>query len=655
MFEQLDNAEYQVKTYYFMSQSHKGLENLDSARLVLKKAIAFNVHPEHCQKELDELEALNTPVKKELTEAEKLAEKYDIDVERVEEGFKIKQMIMDMPKAIKKGSKWVVLPMSWVKQWQNYIYFDLVMGNESETSIDKDAEMPEEVDWTEICKPIVAKHNLQDNHKDFKWQNLELREGLQENEDFFLVTPELLKFAEDTYGIKGQPVFRYGIEQADGETVVELYLKRFVVYPVPNKPFNFGAVPKNVLVSRVAPIKELKAKLLRILNMAAYSAGNKQVTYQKCRLWKHDNNNMDQIAELEKRQKNYTQMDFEGTRCDEDEEDETVDEMSIAPEDIIVIEMPKDKSWVFKAKETQTQDTDLESTSVESQAEPGQGSRASLSYLANKDVNTLLLPKSRKGAVGLSNLGNTCFMNSGLQCLSNTPELCKYFLMGIHKKEINLDNPLGMGGRLAKAYGGLVAEMWQGTDSRVTPHDLKRTLGSKISRFQGYGQQDSAELTNYILDLLHEDLNRITKKPYIEMQDKPNRPDKEIADEFYANFLARNQSIIVDLMYGQLKSTVTCTECKNPQLTFDPQLAIVLPIARQVTMEIYYLPYKRFDEDKGKSTCMNQLKSSPKPSWKFSDLKEDLMKKLQFKEANRTLVFASVKNGRVSQIWKDQD
>jgi hypothetical protein len=46
-------------------------------------------------------------------------------------------------------------------------------------------------------------------------------------------------------------------------------------------------------------------------------------------------------------------MDFEGTRCDEDEEDETVDEMSIAPEDIIVIEMPKDKSWVFKAKETQ--------------------------------------------------------------------------------------------------------------------------------------------------------------------------------------------------------------------------------------------------------------------------------------------------------------
>jgi len=92
--------------------------------------------------------------------------------------------------------------------------------------------------------------------------------------------------------------------------------------------------------------------------------------------------------------------------------------------------------------------------------------------------------------------------------------------------------------------------MWQGTQSKTAPHDLKRTLGSKISRFSGYGQQDSAELVNYILDLLHEDLNRITKKPYIEMVDKPDRQDSEVAKEFWDSFIARNQSIIVDLMYG---------------------------------------------------------------------------------------------------------
>lgn len=44
-----------------------------------------------------------------------------------------------------------------------------------------------------------------------------------------------------------------------------------------------------------------------------------------------------------------------------------------------------------------------------------------------------------------------------------------------------------MGGKLAKAYAGLIAEMWIGSDSRTAPHELKRTLGSKISRFSGYG------------------------------------------------------------------------------------------------------------------------------------------------------------------------
>jgi len=66
-----------------------------------------------------------------------------------------------------------------------------------------------------------------------------------------------------------------------------------------------------------------------------------------------------------------------------------------------------------------------------------------------------------------------------------------------------------MKGRLAKAFGELLTEMWNGKSDRTAPYDLKRTLGSRISRFSGYGQQDSAELVNYLLDLIHEDLNRV--------------------------------------------------------------------------------------------------------------------------------------------------
>ena len=53
-------------------------------------------------------------------------------------------------------------------------------------------------------------------------------------------------------------------------------------------------------------------------------------------------------------------------------------------------------------------------------------------------------------------------MSSGLQCLANVPELTKYFLMGYHMKEYNAVNPLGLKGKLAKAFGALIREMWCG-------------------------------------------------------------------------------------------------------------------------------------------------------------------------------------------------
>ena len=77
---------------------------------------------------------------------------------------------------------------------------------------------------------------------------------------------------------------------------------------------------------------------------------------------------------------------------------------------------------------------------------------------------------------------------------------------------------------------------------------------------------------NYLLDLLHEDLNRVTKKPNIEMSEELNRPDDVVAKEYWDAFTARNRSIIVDLMYGQLKSTVRCLTCRNISTAFDPFL-----------------------------------------------------------------------------------
>ena len=82
-----------------------------------------------------------------------------------------------------------------------------------------------------------------------------------------------------------------------------------------------------------------------------------------------------------------------------------------------------------------------------------------------------------------------------------------------------MSNPLGMQGRLARAYGHLIDDLYRQTTSTTAPWDLKQTLGSQINRFAGYNQQDSAELVSYLLDLMHEDLNRVIDKPYTEIGD----------------------------------------------------------------------------------------------------------------------------------------
>ena len=50
-------------------------------------------------------------------------------------------------------------------------------------------------------------------------------------------------------------------------------------------------------------------------------------------------------------------------------------------------------------------------------------------------------------------------------------------------------------------------------------------VGMFAPRFSGFQQHDSQELLSFLLDGLHEDLNRVKKKPYIEVEDSDNRND----------------------------------------------------------------------------------------------------------------------------------
>jgi ubiquitin carboxyl-terminal hydrolase 4/11/15 len=181
------------------------------------------------------------------------------------------------------------------------------------------------------------------------------------------------------------------------------------------------------------------------------------------------------------------------------------------------------------------------------------------------------------GLTGLQNMGNTCFMNSALQCLAHTPKLVDYFL-GDYKREINHDNPLGMNGEIASAFGDLMKKLWAPGASPIAPRTFKSKLAHFAPQFSGFNQHDSQELLAFLLDGLHEDLNRVKNKPYFEAKDGDGRPDEEVADEYWNNHLARNDSIIVDVCQGQFRSTLVCPDCNKSSVTFDPFMYVSLPL-----------------------------------------------------------------------------
>ena len=70
-------------------------------------------------------------------------------------------------------------------------------------------------------------------------------------------------------------------------------------------------------------------------------------------------------------------------------------------------------------------------------------------------------------------------------------------------------------------------------------------IGTFVPQMKGNEQQDSQEFLAFLLDGLHEDLNKVKKKVYIEENEGGYRDDRQAADQAWKNHLKRNDSIIV--------------------------------------------------------------------------------------------------------------
>lgn len=214
---------------------------------------------------------------------------------------------------------------------------------------------------------------------------------------------------------------------------------------------------------------------------------------------------------------------------------------------------------------------------------------------------------------GLANLGNTCFMNCVLQCLAHTRPLADFYHTNAYQAELNLANPLGTRGQLTQSFVELLRAMAAPTTaappgsteqedevkkerSFVDPKSFKACVEQFAPQFVGQAQQDAQEFMAYLLDGLHEDVNRAKKHPaQSEATDVAESGPADLgaaARREWAVHKARHDSRVVDLFHGQLDSALRCRQCQRESHRFEPFVFLSLPVPSkyQRSFEVVVVP-----------------------------------------------------------------
>ena len=174
---------------------------------------------------------------------------------------------------------------------------------------------------------------------------------------------------------------------------------------------------------------------------------------------------------------------------------------------------------------------------------------------------------------GLINTGNTCYINSILQSLAHTPHFLTYFLYRKYLNDINTNH--SDKAQLAEQLYNVFHSMWLSStnsyNNAVSPLQFIYTFNSLCKNFVMNEQHDASEFLTYLLDLLHECLNRIEYKPYIEINESSY-------SQCITAFKQRDDSLITDLFQGMFQSSITCNTCKTTRYIYEQFTTLSLPL-----------------------------------------------------------------------------
>lgn len=176
----------------------------------------------------------------------------------------------------------------------------------------------------------------------------------------------------------------------------------------------------------------------------------------------------------------------------------------------------------------------------------------------------------KNGISGLINTGNKCFMNSIIQCLSNTLKLTDYFLsMKFKEDDPDFKNKQKSEYELVISYINLLVNIWD-KNQLLKPKTFNHTFSKFIKQYSTCEQQDSHECLVYLLDILHKGLSY-----EIELEitgEVKTETDKltELSLNTWKQFYKTEYSYINKIFHGMTVSNIDCKNCNIQDIIFEP-------------------------------------------------------------------------------------
>ncbi|CDW54041.1 ubiquitin specific peptidase 11 [Trichuris trichiura] len=187
----------------------------------------------------------------------------------------------------------------------------------------------------------------------------------------------------------------------------------------------------------------------------------------------------------------------------------------------------------------------------------------------------------RAALTGLVNLGNTCYLNSVVQCLYHTWILRQYFTTDAFLKDFSvLTCQYNRCPKIATQVKVLFEKLSTKRSSAVAPIDFKEAIQEGSTFFEDDRQQDAQEFLIFLFDALHEEMNLASVE--VMRQNGSALVDHDLsqasADTCWNLYVKENRSLIVDLFQGQCRSSTQCLHCGMTSSKFDVYMNFSLPV-----------------------------------------------------------------------------